>query len=68
MQGILFITKDEAKAKAEENKQREIRLKKLERSLKEEEEQQQRIQRILQEKSEIYSRLSNGESLAYRNS
>lgn len=47
----------------EEKRQREARIRELEKSIAHDEEQRKRVQQILEEKSEIYDRLSRGETV-----
>ncbi|VDN92562.1 unnamed protein product [Brugia pahangi] len=60
---VLRISKEEEKKLAEEKRQREARIRELEKSIAHDEEQRKRVQKILEEKSEIYSRLSRGEAV-----
>lgn len=57
---ILRVSKEEDKKLAEERERRQERIRELEKSLKQDEEQRKRVQRILEEKSEVYERLSRG--------
>ncbi|EFO21422.1 hypothetical protein LOAG_07068 [Loa loa] len=60
---VLRINKEEEKKIAEEKRQREARIRELEKSIAHDEEQRKRVQKILEEKSEIYARLSRGEEV-----
>uniref|UniRef100_A0A915Q735 Uncharacterized protein n=1 Tax=Setaria digitata TaxID=48799 RepID=A0A915Q735_9BILA len=60
---VLWISKEEGKKVAEEKRQREARIRELEKSIAQDEEQRKRVQMILKEKSEIYARLSRGETI-----
>ncbi|KAL3998916.1 hypothetical protein ACH3XW_17000 [Acanthocheilonema viteae] len=60
---VLWIGKEEEKKIAEEKRQREARIRDLEKSIAQDEEQRKRMQKILEEKSEIYARLCQGEAI-----
>ncbi|CAG9540037.1 unnamed protein product [Cercopithifilaria johnstoni] len=60
---VLRISKEEEKKITEEKRQREARIRDLEKSIAQDEEQRKRVQKILEEKSEIYARLSQGEAI-----
>ncbi|VDK58713.1 unnamed protein product [Anisakis simplex] len=62
---ILLMTKEEERQKLEESSKRQKRIEDLEKGLREEEEARLKAKKILEEKSEIYNRLSRGEKLAY---
>ncbi|VDN25811.1 unnamed protein product [Gongylonema pulchrum] len=60
---VLRVTKEEDKKLTEERQRRQERIRELEKSVQQDEEQRKRVQRILEEKSEIYARLSRGEAV-----
>ncbi|VDK82050.1 unnamed protein product [Litomosoides sigmodontis] len=60
---VLRISKEEEKKVEEEKRQRAARIRDLEKSIAQDEEQRRRVQKILEEKSEIYARLSQGEAI-----
>uniref|UniRef100_A0A914ZQL8 Uncharacterized protein n=2 Tax=Parascaris TaxID=6254 RepID=A0A914ZQL8_PARUN len=62
---VLLLTKEEEKKRQEESRKRQQRIKDLEKGIREEEEARRRAQKILEEKSAIYNRLSKGETLVY---
>uniref|UniRef100_A0A158R5I4 Peptidase_S9 domain-containing protein n=1 Tax=Syphacia muris TaxID=451379 RepID=A0A158R5I4_9BILA len=62
---ILFVTKDEGRKRAEITKKRQERIAYLEKQLREEEEAERRRKKILEEKSEAYTKLSSGQILTH---
>ncbi|VDN01506.1 unnamed protein product [Thelazia callipaeda] len=60
---VLRVSKEEEKKIAAEKRQRQERICELEKSLANDEEQRRRIQKILEEKSEIYNRIVQGEEI-----
>ncbi|MFH4977719.1 hypothetical protein AB6A40_004428 [Gnathostoma spinigerum] len=61
----LLVTKEEQRALDAERKRRKERIESLEKEIQKEEEERIRAQKILEEKSRIYDRLTGGESVTY---